>query len=321
MKTRLFPILLILVVAMCFIFFFLGKDLVELKHANEVSMDAIETLQTENQQFQDTIAQLEKDKADLKTEIEKLTIEKTELENKVKELSIQKTRTVVEQKETKVTKESAPSKNDGAKVAYLTFDDGPSANTEQILDILKKHKIKATFFVNGNTSKKDLYKRIVDEGHSIGNHTYSHNYASIYSTVDDFLKDINKLNDFLEEVTGVRPNIIRFPGGSNNTVSHKYGGTEIMKEIVQKVVESGYQYFDWNVSSNDAEKLKQDKEVIVNSVLEGTKNKSKAVILMHDSAPKTTTAEALPEIIEGLIEQGFTFDSLDESSYAPHFKL
>lgn len=190
---------------------------------------------------------------------------------------------------------------------------------KKILKILREKNVKATFFVNGYPSKKDLYKQIVNDGHTLGNHTYSHNYAKVYSSVDEFFKDMNKLNDFLEEVTGVRPSIVRFPGGSNNTISHQYGGTKIMNKIVSKVVESGYQYFDWNVSSRDAEKRTQDKNVIIHSVLEGAKYKNKAVILLHDLDPKTTTVEVLPEIIDELTKQGFVFDALDENSYAPHF--
>jgi len=332
MKNHLFPILVILMAIMCFVFLFLGKNIMELKKFNEASIETLHTLQVKNQRLQDNITKLEKDKESLKLEIEQLVTEKTELENKIKKLSIKKTTNVAETGKTQEQyksisknkgKQSAfnqkNNKNNNEKIAYLTFDDGPSANTKQILDILKKYNIKATFFVNGNASKKDLYKQIVNEGHTIGNHTYSHDYKNIYSSVEGYIGDMNKLNDFLEEVTGIRPTIVRLPGGSNNTVSHKYGGTKIMKQIVQKVTDKGYQYFDWNVSSTDAEKVKQDKDIIVKSVLEGAKNKNKAVILMHDSAPKTTTVEALPEIIDGLIKQGFKFDSLDEDSYAPHF--
>ncbi|WAA12810.1 polysaccharide deacetylase family protein [Fervidibacillus halotolerans] len=217
------------------------------------------------------------------------------------------------------TKQSNASNKNEEKIAYLTFDDGPSNQTGKILDILRQKKIKATFFVNGHPLKKDLYKQIVDDGHAIGNHTFSHNYAKVYSSVDAFCKDVHKLNDFLEKITGVRPSIIRFPGGSNNTISHKYGGKGIMKEIVSKVVESGYQYFDWNVSARDAVVRTQDKEVIIQSVLEGAKNKNKIVILMHDMDSKTTTVEALPKIIDELTKQGFVFDILDQHSYAPHF--
>lgn len=323
MKKYLSTILAILLLAMGFVFFLMGKELVEVRDLYEVTVQVIETLQMENEELQNALTQSEKDKEDLKMQIESLTAEKTELENKIKELSIQKTNTLAEQKKEEPVKDnsvsSEPNGRSGAKTAYLTFDDGPSANTEQILDTLKTYGIKATFFVNGNASNKELYKRIIREGHVIGNHTYSHNYKSIYTTVEGFMEDFEKLNVFLEEVTGVRPTIARFPGGSNNQVSHKYGGEEIMKEIVRAVVDKGYQYFDWNVSSLDTEKVKQDKNIIVNAVLEGAKDKTQAVILMHDSAPKTTTAEGLPEIIEGLIQQGFIFKTLDEDSYAPHF--
>lgn len=323
MKKYLSTILAILLLAMGFVFFLMGKELVEVRDLYEMTVQVIETLQMENEELQNALTQSEKDKEDLKMQIESLTAEKTELENKIKELSIQKTNTLAEQKKEEPVKDnsvsSEPKGRSGAKTAYLTFDDGPSANTEQILDTLKTYGIKATFFVNGNASNKELYKRIIREGHVIGNHTYSHNYKSIYTTVEGFMEDFEKLNVFLEEVTGVRPTIARFPGGSNNQVSHKYGGEEIMKEIVRAVVDKGYQYFDWNVSSLDAEKVKQDKDIIVNAVLEGAKDETQAVILMHDSAPKTTTAEGLPEIIEGLIQQGFIFKTLDKDSYAPHF--
>jgi peptidoglycan/xylan/chitin deacetylase (PgdA/CDA1 family) len=329
MKNRLSIILTILLIAMSVIFVFMGKDIMELKNSNELSVEAIQTLQTENKQLQDNIATLENDKKVLKRQVDDLVAEKTQLEDKVKELSIQKTTTVSESKETnqqqttqkkeKKTEQTASKQNNDEKIAYLTFDDGPSVNTVKILDILKQYNIKATFFVNGNASMKNLYKRIVNEGHSIGNHTYSHNYKSIYSSVDEYIADMNKLNNLLKETTGVTPTIVRFPGGSNNTVSIKYGGEDIMKEIVKKVVNMGYQYFDWNVSSTDAEKVKQDKDIIVKSALDGAKNKNKIVVLMHDVAAKTTTVEALPEIIEGLIKQGFKFESLDKDSYAPHF--
>lgn len=206
------------------------------------------------------------------------------------------------------------------KIAYLTFDDGPSKNTIKILDILKKYDVKATFFVNGNPKSKDIYKRIVDEGHTIANHTYTHNYKYIYSSVDNFMKDFERLNDFLEETVGIRPKILRLPGGSNNTVSHRYGGKDIMDKIIDELDKKNYIYFDWNVDSYDATALTQDKEVIINSVLKGAKNKKHAMILFHDSALKTTTAESLEEIILGLANQGFTFKAIDEYTPVQHFK-
>lgn len=322
MKKNLSTVLIILIVIICILFAVMGKFFIDLKNSHEVAIQTIEILRMERNELSKSLTKAEKDKEDLKQQIKNLTVEKIELENKVKELSIQKINTLAEQENIEKKEEvslSSSTTNNTTKKAYLTFDDGPSANTEQILDILKKYNIKATFFVTGNSSNKELYRRIVNEGHAIGNHTYSHNYKSIYSSVDAFMEDLERLNKFLEETTGVRPDIVRIPGGSNNQVSKKYGGEDIMEKIVKKVVEEGYQYFDWNVTSTDAEKVKQDKEVIVEAVLKGTKDKTNAVILMHDSAPKTTTVEALPEIIEGLIQQGYKFDTLDKNSYAPHF--
>ena len=208
------------------------------------------------------------------------------------------------------------------KIAYLTFDDGPSANnTPRILDILKKYNIKATFFVNGN-GKKKIYKRIVNEGHVIGNHTYSHNYKYIYSSVSSFKKDVDKLSDYLEEITGKRPEIFRFPGGSNNTVSRKYGGRTMMKTLCWVIYyDMDYQYFDWNVSSGDAITYRAKKDFIIRSALNGAKRTKHAIILMHDAAPKTTTVEALPEIIRGLESMGFKFDVLTKDTPGVHFVM
>lgn len=209
----------------------------------------------------------------------------------------------------------------GEKIAYLTFDDGPSKNTIKILDTLKKYNIKATFFVNGRTDSqsKQLYKRIVAEGHSIGSHIYSHDYSEIYRNKTAFMNSFNKLQNYIKNLTGVNMEILRFPGGSNNQVSYKYGGKGLMKELTKEMKKQGYVYFDWNVDSTDASVALQSKSKIVSSVLNGSKGKKQVVILMHDAAYKTTTAQALPEIIEGLKKQGFQFDRITKTSYAPQF--
>ena len=206
------------------------------------------------------------------------------------------------------------------KVAYLTFDDGPSLNTLKVLEILKENNIKATFFVTGNnkTGSDEIYKRIIEEGHVIGNHTYSHSYSMLYSSSNGFFEDFNRLQDFLQETTGTRPEIMRFPGGSNNTVSNKYGGKRVMNEIISRVKVEGYKHFDWNVSSTDGGVNSTD--TIINSVLNGAKNKKKAIVLFHDSEAKTTTMEALPVIIPKLKEMGFHFEVLTKDSFAHQFK-
>ena len=208
------------------------------------------------------------------------------------------------------------------RTVYLTFDDGPSRNTEIILDILKRYGVKATFFVAGNSTSfgRAMYKRIIDEGHALGNHTYSHDYAKIYTSVEAYWEEHLRLEDLLFEATGTRPQIIRFPGGSNNTVSSKYGGVEIMDQLTQMVTGKGYRYIDWNLTSLDAAAVTQDAQLIIESVLSRVSTILNPIVLMHDSSSKTTTVEALPTIIEELHDLGFTFDVLSPTSYSVRFK-
>ncbi|MFT5871469.1 MAG: peptidoglycan/xylan/chitin deacetylase (PgdA/CDA1 family) [Clostridium sp.] len=213
-------------------------------------------------------------------------------------------------------------KLDNTKIAYLTFDDGPSNNTLQILKILKQYDIKATFFVNGHPNLKYLYKQISDDGHALANHTYSHDYKNIYASPENFINDVKKLDEFLTEITGKQSNhIIRYPGGSNNTISCNYGGIQIMNTIIKQMNMTDYKYFDWNVDSTDASAFCQKKDKIVQAVLTQSSQKKHPVILLHDLNPKTTTVQALPEIIEGLKNQGFIFDVLSKNIYAPQFKI
>lgn len=250
----------------------------------------------------------------LKEQVDEIKVQSEQLAKQVEELNIQ----VETLKKQGI--EINTNTEEEKKYAYLTFDDGPSKNTTKILDFLKANNIKATFFVLGKEDQSATYKRIVDEGHTIAIHSNTHDYASIYRTVDTFMEDVKELSSLIEKETGIKPDVLRFPGGSNNTVSHRYGGKEVMDNIIPAVEGAGYAYFDWNVDSMDAAKGLQDKDVIVNSVLSGAKYTDNAVILMHDAAPKTTTVEALPAIVEGLREQGFTFKALTKESQPVKFK-
>lgn len=208
------------------------------------------------------------------------------------------------------------------KIAYLTFDDGPSKNTVEILKILKQYNIKATFFVNGHPDLRDLYKQISDDGHALANHTYGHDYKNIYASPYNFKKDVKKLDNFLTEITGKEPNhILRYPGGSNNNIGADYGGMGIMNTIIKEMNASGYKYFDWNVDSSDASTYRQNKDIIVQAVLNQSSQIRHPIILMHDLEHKTTTVQALPEIIMGLKNQGFIFDVLSNDIYSPQFKV
>lgn len=185
----------------------------------------------------------------------------------------------------------------GIRKVYLTFDDGPSSNTDRILDILDEYGVKATFFVVGKEGYTEEYQRIVEEGHTLGMHSYSHKYREIYESLDAYRTDLEKLHSFLYEVTGEDCNIVRFPGGSSNTISKVD-----MKELIGYLAQEGITYFDWNVSSGDASSNYISASKIAENVLNNVWKYDSVVILMHDSAAKDTTVEALPMIIEKILE-------------------
>lgn len=184
---------------------------------------------------------------------------------------------------------------DGYRKIYLTFDDGPSSNTEDILDILKKYNVKATFFViyKEGRDNEALYRRIVDEGHTLGMHSCTHEYSVVYKDKDSFLEDTFKLRNFLYMVTGYESNFYRFPGGSSNKAS-----SVDMKIFMKSLHDEGIEYYDWNISSKDASNPLLTKSQIVNNTISGLEGYSQAIVLMHDTASKVSTVEALSEIIE-----------------------
>lgn len=193
------------------------------------------------------------------------------------------------------------SNNAGIRKVYLTFDDGPGPNTDKILDILEQYGVKATFFVVGKEGYAEQYRRIVEEGHTLGMHSYSHKYNEIYASLDAYKNDLNKLHDFLYELTGEDCNIVRFPGGSSNTISNVD-----MRELISYLNEENIVYYDWNVSSGDATGNYKNADRIAENVLENIEKYNNAVILFHDAAGKDSTVEALPIIIEKILESSDT---------------
>ena len=180
------------------------------------------------------------------------------------------------------------------KTMYLTFDDGPSEeNTSTVLDILKEYDIKATFFVVGENVRKhpEVAKRIVEEGHTIGIHCNRHEYDEIYASVDSYLEDFKKAYDAVYEVTGVEVQLFRFPGGSVNAYNK-----DVYEEIIQKMTEEGFIYFDWNASLEDAVK-KTAPEKLIQNAKESTLERKKVVMLAHDIIYNTTLC------LEDLIRQ------------------
>lgn len=198
-------------------------------------------------------------------------------------------------------------KQDGKREIYLTFDDGPSDNTDEILDILKKYDVKATFFVVAKNDEESIrrYNRIVDEGHTLAMHSYTHIYNQIYADMDSYKQDVLSLQDFLYEVTGIRPVIYRFPGGSSNTIMNIN-----VQECISFLDGQHITYFDWNVSSGDATGNGYPASTLAENVLNGCAKHDIAVVLMHDANNKDATVASLSTIIE-------TFQGMDDVVLLP----
>ena len=181
---------------------------------------------------------------------------------------------------------------------YLTFDDGPSIYTNDILDILDSYNVKATFFVVGKerTGAEEALQRIVAEGHTLGMHSYSHKYKELYESMDSFTEDFEQIRDYIYQATGVESVCYRFPGGSSNTVS------EIdMHDFIDYLDSQGVEYYDWNVSSGDGGSMKLSTDTLLENCTKDIDTRDTSIILLHDSAEKPTTVEALPDIIENIL--------------------
>ena len=192
----------------------------------------------------------------------------------------------------------------------LTFDDGPSDRTDEVLKILDEKGVKATFFVIGREDETSIQriKKAAAAGHTIGMHSYSHDYEKIYTSVEDFLDDFYKLFVILRDEAGVTPTVFRFPGGSLNNYNQG-----VYKEIIAEMLRRGFRYYDWNLSAEDAAKKSPSASTIVEGITSYSAQKKHGVVLMHDSAHCKTTVEALPALIDTLREQGFDFAPLDRT--------
>lgn len=205
------------------------------------------------------------------------------------------------------------------KVAYLTFDDGPSPVTLHILETLKSFDAKATFFVVGRSipGNEEILKQIVAEGHSLGGHSYSHDYRYLYKSVDAFFADMEKGNKLIEDATGVKPALFRYPGGSTNTISIKYQDPKqynknhsVMAAIKEESKKRGLTFIDWNVTNGDARSNRYTASEALAQIKQQVKNQKEIVILMHDTAAKSATAQSLPQVMQFLKEKGYRFEAI-----------
>lgn len=192
-------------------------------------------------------------------------------------------------------------------VIYLTFDDGPSARTAEILTILKEQNIKATFFVVGfdDEQSRQWMREIVDQGHTLAMHSYTHDFSTIYSSVEAYLDDMYRLFTLIRESTGVTPTLFRCPGGSLN--SYNYG---LYQEILAEMLRRGFIPHDWNLTNQDTLGIKLSVDTLISNVVDNAAQVSRGVVLMHDAAGKYNTVAALTPTIEQLRAMGFEFDRL-----------
>lgn len=232
-------------------------------------------------------------------------------ENGLEEQIHQASTGVVKAEEKKTPVSPASVEEEGPKKVYLTFDDGPSRQTEKVLDILKKKNVKATFFMIGREDEysERIYKRVVNEGHTLGMHSYSHLYQEIYGSLEGFQQDFNKISDHLFDITGVRSAFYRFPGGSSNSVKQFR-----IKEYKKVLDEQGVTYMDWNVIAANGMKDNVTKKEMVQSVMDGVAKYDTSIVLLYDSADKKMTAKSLEDIIDSLLAGGYEILPIDENT-------
>ena len=208
-----------------------------------------------------------------------------------------------------------PATADPKKIIYLTFDDGPGKYTEELLKILDDHKVLATFFVTAAYKDyQDLIGKEYNAGHSVGVHTATHEYSEIYASTDAYWADFNKMQDIIQEQTGCRTDIFRFPGGASNTVSANYS-KGIMTELARQSAEKGYIYVDWNVTSGAAGDT-TDSEVLYQNMMKGIHTYENSFILCHDI--KDFTIATMDRFITDALKEGYTFLPITSESKTCH---
>lgn len=210
----------------------------------------------------------------------------------------------------------------GPKIAYLTFDDGPTKNTPLLLRTLKSLNVRATFFVVGVNCRKfpDAVRQEASAGHAVGIHSWTHQYSYIYANTTNFMRDFNRLREYLAQQLGREPDICRFPGGTNNTVSLQYGKDHIMRQAVRQVESMNIRPIDWNVSPEDAMERVPSSGVIIRRVIQQTGSQHQPVILLHDLSRSTNTIHAVPQIVRSLRAKGYSFGILTAKTQAVLFE-
>lgn len=256
------------------------------------------------------VKSLQKNVNSLEKQLKDSDMKQKQLQKQLKDIQKE-----LKEKEAQLQKQAeATTDNPDKPNVYLTFDDGPSANTDTILDTLEKYNVRATFFCIAREGQEnaDRYKRIVANGNTLAMHSYTHDYGKVYADLDAFKKDVTGISDFLFQITGVRPKFYRFPGGSSNTVSKVP-----MRQCINYLNEQGIIYFDWNAQNDDATTegkdytAKQLLEAAMNSIHQSGDN---VVLLMHDEQTKAETAKALPSLIKKLKSENYDILPITEDT-------
>jgi len=211
-----------------------------------------------------------------------------------------------------------PGFSQNSKIIHLTFDDGPSVNTGKLLEVLDKYNVKATFFVvNFYQSSLGYIAKEAQKGHTVAIHSYTHDYSKIYKSTEAYWDDLNKMKDVIVKYTGKTPNLVRFPGGTSNTVSRSYC-KGIMTQLVKELTENGYRYCDWNVSSGDAGEV-TTAEAVFKNVITGVQGYNRSFVLQHDS--KSYSVDAVEKIIIWGLANGYTFQPITDDTPVTHHRI
>lgn len=284
----------------------------------------------EIEELESKLAELEKENSEDKQKLKELESENEKLKEMKKEKEESQSSSENNEENGNKTEFQKPSvspqpnvprsNNSSGKTVYLTFDDGPSKNTPKVLEVLRNYGVKATFFVIDGKGYNKYMKDIVNEGHAIGLHSETHDYKKIYSSLDAYLKDLSNIAKIVKDETGVDSRIVRFPGGSSNTVSKKYC-RGIISKSAQRVHNMGYEYFDWNCDSGDAAGNNVPVSKLVENIKISNPGSSRVIVLMHDAGNKSTTPQALPQIIEYFKSKGYSFGVLTEKVTPVHHKI
>lgn len=283
-----------------------------------------EKSQKEIEELESRLSELEKENSEDKQKIKDLESENDKLKEMKKKKAESESGNGEKSDETKPTPSPQPvvprDDNSSGKTVYLTFDDGPSKNTPKVLEVLKQYGVKATFFVIDGKGYNKYMKDIVNQGHAIGLHSETHDYKRIYSSENAYFNDIAKISKIVKAETGVDSKIIRFPGGSSNTVSKKYC-RGIISTAAKRLHNMGYEYFDWNCDSGDAAGNNIPASRLVENIKISNPGTNRVVVLMHDAGNKSTTPQALPQIIEYFKSKGYSFGVLTEKVSPVHHKI